>query len=159
MAFVTFDEYQTMYPNSDLTSGLFDVYERQAERVLDALTTGVDNVHKLYDYFPTKERDVQAVQDATIHITNLLYEISKAESAYALSVGADGLATSSVVASRSSGSESISYSQNKTAISEAVTSFEAKQNILNRTARFYLAGGEDKNGVNLLYMGVYPYVY
>ena len=155
MAFIDYSYYKGMYPNSTLTETLFSGYERQAERVLDVFTTGVDNVHKLYEYYPTKERDVSAVQDATTHIVNLLYEIDLAMQAYALKTGADGNLSSGVVASRSSGSESISYQQVRTSIQEAGLSDEARQALLYRTARFYLAGAEDANGVNLLYMGAY----
>ena len=148
-----------MYTDSAMTPAQFNLFERQAERVLDVLTTGLDNVHKLYDYFPTKARDVQNVTDAMCHLTNLLYQIDLAERAYTLSVGADGLVSSNVVNSRSSGSESISYANNiSTSVLDASKSEASKRNLLERTARFYLAGTEDKNGVNLLYMGAYPYV-
>ena len=159
MAFITYNQFKAMYADSAMTQAQFTIYERQAERVLDVLTTGLDNVHKLYDYFPTKQRDVQNVQDATCHITNLLYQIDQAESAYTPSVGADGLVSSKVVASRSSGTESISYATNiSTSVLEASKNEAYKQELLMKTARFYLAGTEDKNGVNLLYMGAYPYV-
>ena len=142
-----------------MTPAQFNLYERQAERVLDVLTTGLDNVHKLYDYFPTKERDVQCITDAMCHITNLLYQIDLTERAYNLSVGADGLVSSKVVSSRSSGSESISYNNNvSTAVLDASKSEASKQELLSRTARFYLSGAQDSNSVNLLYMGAYPYV-
>lgn len=159
MAFITYDQYQQMYVDSAMTPAQFNLFERQAERVLDVLTTGLDNVHKLYEYFPIKERDVQNITDAMCHLTNLLYEIDIAERAYSLSVGADGLVSSKVVASRSSGSESISYNNNiSSTVLDASKSEASKQEILARTARFYLAGTQDSNGVNLLYMGAYPYV-
>ncbi|MBR2680495.1 MAG: hypothetical protein IKE23_07045, partial [Exiguobacterium sp.] len=89
--------------------------------------------------------------------SNLLFQIDMTASAYTPSVGADGLASSKVVASRSSGSESISYASNvSTSLIEATKSEDAKMALLSRTARFYLAGVEDANGVNLLYMGAYP---
>lgn len=157
MAFLSYGDFLVMYPQSALTQAQFNVYERQAERVLDVLTTGIDNVHKLYEHFPTNERDVQNVQDATAHLTNLLFQIDTTSSAYTPTVGADGLSSSRVVASRSSGSESISYASNvNTSIIEATKSEDAKMKLLSQTARFYLAGVEDKNGVNLLYMGAYP---
>ena len=159
MGFLSYGKFIGYYPNTALTEAQFGLYERQAERVLDALTTGIDNVHKLYDYFPTNARDAQYIEDATAHLTNLLYQIEMTASAYTPSVGADGLASSKVVASRSSGSESISYASNvSTALVEASKSEDAKTALLNKTARFYLAGAEDKNGVNLLFMGAYPYV-
>ena len=157
MAFLAYGDFLNYYPNSALTQAQFNLYEGQAERVLDVLTTGLDNVHKLYDHYPTKARDVKCIQDAVAHLSNLLFQIDMTASAYTPSVGADGLASSKVVASRSSGSESISYASNvSTSLIEATKSEDAKMALLSRTARFYLAGVEDANGVNLLYMGAYP---
>ena len=65
-----------------------------------------------------------------------------------------------VVTSVSAGNESISYSATapKTTVDTAVTDPAAKDRLVFSTIREYLSGVNDSNGVNLLYMGVYPHV-
>ena len=43
-------------------------------------------------------------------------------------------------------------------ISKALVDFAVKEKLFRDTIREYLSGVSDANGVNLLYMGVYPYV-
>ena len=64
-----------------------------------------------------------------------------------------------VVSSVSAGNESISYSVGSdTAINLAVKDLEARKKLIYATIREHLSGAKDANGVNLLYMGVYPRV-
>jgi hypothetical protein len=55
---------------------------------------------------------------------------------------------------------SVSYSTGsaKTAADIAVTDRKERKKMIDETIRDYLSGVADANGVNLLYMGVYPHV-
>ena len=87
-----------------------------------------------------------------------------AASARAMTENADGTVRSRVISSVSSGSESVSYATGSaarsgtTAIDAAVSDPGARARLLDDIVRRYLSGVKDANGVNLLYMGRYPYV-
>ena len=65
------------------------------------------------------------------------------------------------VASKSAGNESISYvtsgsSGTATLIDKCLADKEAQKQLYDDKIRNYLSGITDANGVNLLYMGIYP---
>jgi hypothetical protein len=66
-----------------------------------------------------------------------------------------------VVSSKSAGNESISYatsSTKDTQLSEAASDSKKREQYLLETARAYLSGVKDANGVGVLYGGAYPHV-
>ena len=64
-----------------------------------------------------------------------------------------------MISSVSAGNESISYSVgNATMIDKALSDPTVKEKLFRDTIREGLSGVTDANGVNLLYMGVYPRV-
>ena len=155
------EEYQNIYDNID--EKIFNRLAFDACRYIDKLTTGVDGVKKLKVAFPIDEDSVYAVRHCTAKIVNILLQIQEAE--ISASVGRGYEKTESgirgkVVSSVSAGNESISYSFGSqiTAIDDAVSDLAARDNLICRTIREYLSGVQDANGVNLLYMGVYPCV-
>lgn len=160
MAFIDYEYFKGQYPNSDLSAAEFGGIEASVERYLDAVTTTIDNVHKLTRYFPAEDTEDRAnVMFATAMLVNLYWQIDKAASAYGLVQGADGYYSSGVVQSRSSGSESVSFGNSGgSLVQKAAQSDEERDKLLFKTARIYLSGVSDSNGVNLLYGGVYPYV-
>lgn len=75
----------------------------------------------------------------------------------------DGTVQSKLVASVSSGSESISYATSSSGaknslIGAVLTDKAAQEKLYADTFSEYLSGVLDANGVNLLFMGAYPCV-
>lgn len=157
MSYITYEKYlQHIYDTgSPLAEAKFQALEKQAERCLNNFTMTVDGVKKLVDYFPEAEDDVEAVEAAMAALINALDGFGAYQTAamQALSQGNGG-----VIASKSSGSESISYAVAGDGLVSAAQTPSQKNAYLYQLAREYLEGAKDKNGVNLLYGGVYPYV-
>lgn len=153
MAYLTYEEYTTNYPEMEY----FDRYEVQAELYLNKFTTGIDNVRKLKVAFPTDEDTVAAIKLCMAELVNTLYEVDKATSAYGVTTDSNG--THGALVSVSSGSESMSFasgSSGGSAIVEAAKSSSAKNSLMHSIISNYLSGMTDSNGVNLMYMGRYP---
>lgn len=161
--YITFDDYIEMYEPMD--ESLFRRLVFDACRLMDKYTTGIDNIKKLKQFFPTDEDDAQAVKHCAANIVNILYQIHQAETVAAesrgyelTSMGIRGKVISSVTA----GNESISYSTGGnsfgTVIDSAAKDKTVRQNLLSDTVREHLSGVQDANGVNLLFMGRYPSV-
>lgn len=165
MSYVTFAEYQELYPNG-ASSQQFTTLSWEADRLLDKYTTGIDNVRKLQVAMPTEEYDLGAVKHCACALVNLLYQLSTLEEAAFSAAGfvskADGTVVGKQISSISSGSESISYSSglgaSGSSIGNAVSDPTVREQLFDRTVKHYLSGIPDANGVNLLYMGVYPVV-
>lgn len=159
--YITYEEYAAIYdamPEKD-----FNRLSFEACRHIDRLTAGVDGVKKLKVAFPVDEDSSEAVKHCTAHIVNLLHQIQEAEQSASLGRGfiktENGL-QGKVVSSVTAGNESISYAVGnsaKTSIDKAISDRNERIKLLRETVREYLSGVTDANGVNLLYMGVYPY--
>ena len=168
MAYACFEDYKARYGESGLDEAGFSRLIWDAERAMDDATTGADYVRKLRLYPPADVYGSQAVKQCAVALVETLRQIEQAEAdtsrARAMVERADGTVHSAVVASVSSGSESISYATGSaarsgtTAIDAAVSDRAARARLLEDTVRRYLAGVPDANGVNLLYMGRYPVV-
>lgn len=143
MGYVEYEFFHKLH--NDISEEEFTTLEYDARRILNAHTTGVDNVQKLRIAFPTNEEDAEAVKRCMSKLIKLMHDINSIED-------------TGVVSSVSSGSESISYATSGTAIGAAVADLNARNKLFNATVREYLSGVSDANGVCLLYMGVYPYV-
>lgn len=129
-----------------------------AAKELDRYTTGADGYAKLRNALPTGEGE-EAVKRCECAVVNLLWKIERLTAHGDGVAGISGAATAGPVASVSSGSESISYAQGGTMINAAASDVSARNAIIGETVREYLSGVKDANGVNLLFMGVYPYVH
>ena len=155
-----------MYADREYYNSLYEeidaqTYNRigwQAAKLLDKYTTGIDGVRKLQKAFPSDLDAQEAVKRCECALVNLLLQIEQVEKAGAVATRADGTLTSGAVSSVSSGAESISYAAGNTAINAAAADNSARARLISSTVREYLCGEKDANGVNLLYMGVYPYV-
>lgn len=168
MAFATYEDYKVLYKDNGLDEAGFTRLIWDAERAMDDATTGADLVHKLRLYPPTDEYGAEAVKRCACALVDTLRQIEEADEAdskaRAMVENADGAVHSRVIASISSGSESISYATGSaarsgtTAIDAARSDPEARARLLADTVRRYLSGVTDANGVNLLFMGVYPRV-
>ena len=161
MAYIRQDYYQARYgeiPEADFTR-----LSWEGCRKLDALTTGIDGVKKLKIAFPTDEDDAESVKMCACKLVNILQQIEAAEKSAASSRGYEQTENGirgKVVTSVSAGQESISYAakaQTDTIIDKAVADYAFREKYLNSLVWEYLAGVADANGVNLLYMGRYPY--
>lgn len=166
MAYASYEDYKALYGDTVLTEAGFTRLCWEAERAMDDATTGAGYVCKLRLYPPEDEAGREAVRRCACALVETLWQIELTETdsrlARTLLKRADGTVHSAVVASVSSGSESISYATGGaarsgiTAIDTAAGDPAAKTRLLEDTARRYLAGVTDANGVNLLYMGRYP---
>ena len=158
MAYVTLEYFNTVCSDA-LAEEVFNNLEWEARRIVDAHTTGIDNVRKLRNAFPTDEDDAEAVKRCMCRLIKLMNDIAEAEKKRGAVQRCDGTVTTGPVSSVSSGSESISYAAaSDTAIDAAVSDISARNRLFSQTVCEYLSGVCDANGVNLLYMGVYPYV-
>lgn len=159
--YITYSEYTALY--GPIEAKVYDRLSLDACRSLDRLTTGADGVKKLKVAFPHDEENAAVVKHCAAQIVNLLFQIQEAETAASLGRGytetANGL-QGKVVSSVSAGNESISFStgSGKTSADAAAADPAAKNKLVAGIVREYLSGVTDANGVNLLYMGVYPRV-
>ena len=164
MAYTDFEFYATTYHGNVVPEADFPRIADRASNFLDVIT-----FDRLADGLPSDERASTKVQKAVCAVSDKLYELELAEkqaNAAAQaggSSGASGGATSGVIASRSAGSESISYASlsdtasganNWSAVYQAAGDPQETNKILESAARLYLTGVKDDNGVNLLYAGV-----
>lgn len=147
------EEYESRY--GEIEDATFNRLASEAQAMLDNFTTGVDGVHKLREFFPVDEFDADAVKSCLCKLINIA---EQQENASKVVTRADGTVSSGVVKSVSSGSESVTYADiGKASQSGAESVMDAIQTIEN-TIRGRLGMVKDLNGVNLLYMGVYPRV-
>ena len=154
MSYITYEQFieHNTITDTSVTEANFSAFEKQAERCLNNVTMTVDGVKKLIDYFPTAEDDAEAVYCSMTAIINALADFS----AYEANVrAAQAGGHSGIIASVSSGSESISYVTNG-AFTTAAQTPAGRNAYLYQIAHEYLAGAKDANGVNLLYGGAYP---
>lgn len=158
--YITLEEYSQLYDEIDEKS--FNRLCFDACRVMDIHTTGIDNVKKLKRFPPTNEDDAMAVKHCAAKIISLLLQIQQAETSVAEARGYESTEMGmrgKVISSVTAGNESISYATGNTsatAIDTAVKDKTARDKLLAETVREYLSGVQDANGVNLLFMGMYP---
>lgn len=160
--YITIEDYLKWY-DTEIGQQLFGRLAMETCRVLDKYTTGIDGVRKLREYFPTDEYDAEFVKYTAARMIDFLYQCHEAEQTAATGRGyteTDNGIRGKVISSVSAGNESISYATTATAtataVDEAIKDKSTKDKILFQTVRDGLIGVADCNGVNLLYMGVYP---
>lgn len=162
MAYIEQDEYVKIY-GDDVPD--FDRLCWEMSRYLDRATTGVDGYRKLKYAFPTDEYDAEAVKRCLCELIRIQHQIESSADQMALAQSfierEDGTIMSRKVTSVSSGSESISYATtagDTSMITAAAKDKSVRDSLLRSKVEEYLSGVKDDNGVNLLYMGVYPRV-
>lgn len=163
-AYAEYDFYVSLYGDS-LNETDFRRLSFDASRLMDRHTSGIDGYKKLKYAFPTDADDAEAVMRCMCELVKLSADIEEEEKRIRLAsetvVREDGTVTGRVVSSVSSGAESVSYSTGtggETAVSAAVSDPESRRRLFTETVRKYLGGVKDAAGINLLYMGEYPYV-
>ena len=150
MEYLNIDKYRSLY--GEITAPEFARLEMAARRKLDNLTTGIDGVKKLQIAFPTNEEDVEIVRHCMAALVSLMRTAEHSQKAAQEIVTTENGMHSNVITSISAGSESIHYASIGSATSAA--EYEA---MYIRTVKDFLSGIKDANGVNLLYLGRYPY--
>lgn len=165
MEYINYEYYISLY-GAEIPETDFNRLAWEACRLMDSRTTSLDGVKMLRAAFPSDEYGSESVRRCTGRLVQILYQLEQAEksaqSAQGYVTREDGTVVSKVVSSVSAGNESISYSAGgssgtSTRITSAVSDSAARERLLNETVTEYLSGVSDANGVNLLYMGRYPY--
>jgi hypothetical protein len=165
VSYVDFEYFQSIHgdavPETD-----FNRYSWEATKRIDSATTGVDGIKKLKVAFPTDEEDVEAIKRCACKIIAIAVKIKQAEeianSARGYIQREDGSFQAKIVSSVSAGNESVSYSSSgvsgtATLIDKVLADKSAQKQLYDDTISEFLSGIHDANGVNLLYMGEYPY--
>ena len=158
--YISLDYYKTLYDTIDERT--FNNLSFEACRMMDVHTTGIDNIKKLKRFFPTDTDSVEAVKHCAAKLVNTLHQIQQAEASAAMGRGyiqtEQGL-RGKIVSRVEAGNEAVSYSETKSANTEidaAAADRTVRNRLLTGIIRDCLAGVSDRNGVCLLYMGVYP---
>lgn len=164
MNYIDYNYFVELYGDKIITLQEFNLASWEAFRKLEYHTTGVDGVKKLKVAFPTDEDDAEAVKRCAAKLVYITAQIAAVEKSASKGRGytetANGL-QGKIISSVSAGNESISFSTtNNTAtlIDKALNDKAAQERLYRDTVTEYLSGVKDANGVNLLYMGVYPFL-
>lgn len=166
MVYIDYEYYKALYGDNAIPEMDFNRLSWDACKKLDNTTTGVDNVKKLKVAFPREEDDAITVKRCACELVSILYKLEQAEKTMQSAKGyvqrEDGSLQGKVVSSVSAGNESISYSANggsntATLFDKALADKAVQEQLFRDTITGYLSGVADANGVNLLYMGRYPY--
>ena len=120
-----------------------------AEKFVRDVTTGIDGRCKLDFAFPDKETDSEVVKRCVCALVDIMARVDKAE------VEADG---NKVLKSVTAGNETKTYDVKSGIIGAVLSDKNAQTKLYIDTVREYLRGTKDKNGVNLLFGGIYPYI-
>ncbi len=155
--YITLEDYTRWFEPIDAST--FDRLAFEANKLMDKYTTGVDGVRKLRDFFP--EDDADDVKYTASKLVNTLYQLHEIEQIASETRGytktENGLQRK-VISRLEAGNESISYMEaqaSTTEIDKAANDGSKREALLARIIRDGLSGVTDRNGVNLLYMGVY----
>lgn len=147
--YVDYEFYKTLY-GTTVDKNVFDRLIWNAEKLVKNAVTGVDGRCKLDFAFPDVAYDAEAVKRCECALVDIMAKIEKAETE------AEGNKT---VKSVSAGNESISYDTGSGLIGKVLSNKSAQARLYADTINEYLRGTKDKNGVNLLFGGAYPFYY
>lgn len=147
--YVDYEFYKTLY-GTTVDETVFDRLIWNAEKLVKNAVTGVDGRCKLDFAFPDVAYDAEAVKRCECALVDIMAKIEKAETE------AEGNKT---VKSVSAGNESISYDTGSGLIGKVLSDKSAQARLYADTINEYLRGTKDKNGVNLLFGGAYPFFY
>ena len=134
---VEYEDYVAFYGESEIIKKSFSRLSFDAEEIVRDICTGVDGYDKLENAFPDVVIDAKRVKRA---ICDIIHQMSVT----------DNLTDKAGIKSVTAGNEAITYDTDY-----IHTSFKAYRQMVSN----YLCNARDKNGVNLLYMGAYPYRY
>lgn len=164
--YVNYEDYVSLYGEKSMEEATFNRLSWYAEKKIDINTTGIDGIKKLKIAFPVDVDDIEAVKRCALSLTDIMYQVEQAEENLKSSQGyvtrEDGTLQGKIISSVSAGSESIHYdvggNANTVTLIDKVLSDKSAQEKLYKDIIFeYLSSVMDANGVNLLYMGKYPY--
>lgn len=167
MFYVDYAYYKSLYGDASMDEASFNRLCWMAQKKIDNATTGIDGFRKLKSAFPTNEDDAETVKRCLCALLMVAYNIEQAEKRISLSKGyvenADGTLKGKVVKAISSGNETIEYSlsggtSERSVFDVVVADKNAQEKLYFDTIKEFLSGVPDNNGVNLLYMGKYPYM-
>lgn len=147
--YVDYEFYKTLY-GTTVDEKVFDRLIWNAGKLVKNAVTGVDGRCKLDFAFPDVAYDAEAVKRCECALVDIMAKIEKAETE------AEGNKT---VKSVSAGNESISYDTGSGLIGKVLSNKSAQSRLYADTINEYLRGTKDKNGVNLLFGGAYPFYY
>ena len=147
--YVDYEFYKTLY-GTTVDETVFNRLIWNAEKLVKNAVTGVDGRCKLDFAFPDVAYDAEAVERCECALVDIMAKIEKAETE------AEGNKT---VKSVSAGNESISYDTGSGLIGKVLSNKSAQARLYADTINEYLRGTKDKNGVNLLFGGAYPFYY
>ena len=147
--YVDYAFYKTLY-GTTVDEKVFNRIIWNAEKLVKNAVTGVDGICKLDFAFPDAAYDAEAVKRCECALVDIMAKIEKAETE------AEGNKT---VKSVSAGNESISYDTGSGLIGKVLSNKSAQSRLYADTINEYLRGTKDKNGVNLLFGGAYPFYY
>lgn len=160
MGYVTYDYYKSIYGEDSMPETDFNRLSWEACRKVDTLA-----LNKLKFAYPTDEDSSEAVKRCVCKLIEISGQIEAANKRVSEGQGyvldeATGAMRGKTITSKTSGSESLSFSakaEGGSTLIDAVLSDKAAQERLYRdTVREYLSFVPDSNGVNLLYAGI-PY--
>ena len=167
MGYADYDFYIGLYGKDSIPEADFNRLSWEACRKLDMVTTGIDGVKKLQIAFPVDDYDAYSVRMCASKLIYILAQIEQSERAAQNAAGyitrEDGSLQGKVVTSLTAGNESVSFSTGAsnssaaTLLSKVASDKTERDQLLKDTIFEYLSGITDANGVNLLYMGRYPY--
>jgi hypothetical protein len=155
MAYTTYDFYKDTYYGTAIAQADFDRLESRACDKLDTMT-----FDRLVSGLPADTRSGIKVQKAVCAVADKLQEIETAEKmaqSGGFTTDESGNLVGKIATSKSSGSESISFSATssiKSAVLSAVGDTQAQNRLCYDTAKEYLTGVTDDCGVLLLYAGL-----
>lgn len=162
--YVDYKYYKAIYDSDAVSESEFNRFSWDASKKIEHYTTGADGVKKLQIAFPTDDNGAESVKRCVCALIELMSSINQAEQNLRSATGfiqkEDGTVQGKVITSVSAGNESISYSaktNNTSPVDEAVSDRKVREQLFADTIREYLSDVTDSNGVNLLYMGTYPY--
>ena len=147
--YVDYAFYKTLY-GTTVDEKVFNRLIWNAEKLVKNAVTGVDGRCKLDFAFPDVAYDAEAIKRCECALVDIMAKIEKAETE------AEGNKT---VKSVSAGNESISYDTGSGLIGKVLSNKSAQARLYADTINEYLRGTKDKNGVNLLFGGAYPFYY
>lgn len=147
--YVDYEFYKTLY-GTTVDNTVFNRLIWNAEKLVKNAVTGVDGRCKLDFAFPDVAYDAETVKRCECALVDIMAKIEKAETE------AEGNKT---VKSVSAGNESISYDTGSGLIGKVLSDKSAQARLYADTINEYLRCTKDKNGVNLLFGGAYPFYY
>lgn len=154
--YITYNDYVSFYGDDRIPQNLFERLAMEADRIMDTYTTGIDNYRKLKEAFPTDEEDARMVKFCCARLVDILWQIYEAGEASRMVTTENG-SHSGMISSVSAGNESISYgSADNSLVGKAAANLSTRAKLIDDVVQGALHGMTDANGINLLYLGVYP---